>query len=92
MFGRRGFRATTAAATRAECRRAESPRFPLKGSFEGDTDMGRGVDRDMDTDSDMAVSTNSGGLFWGCPCNKGFALWVYIDASDSWKLPYGDFP
>ena len=37
-----------------------NPRFPLKGSFKGDTDTGVDMDLDMDIDSDMAVS-----ISWG---------------------------
>ena len=40
----------------------ETPRFPLKASFNGDIDTGIGVDVDTDIDSDIAVAANWGTL------------------------------
>ena len=51
-------------------------RFPLQGSFKGDTDIS--IDIDMHIDSDMAVSTN-----WGF-CKKGFA-----DLRQLWSCSVG---
>ena len=42
----------------------KSPRFPLKGSLQGDIDTDIVIDVDMDVDSDMAVSINCGSFLW----------------------------
>ena len=52
-----------------------SPRFPLKGPFNGDINTGLDIDVGMDIDSDMAVSRNWGGLLKGLAAPlKGFGV------------------